>query len=77
MLEIYTREFCPNCDKIKLYLKSNEIKFVEKDVDYFKNKAKLVVRGFEELPVLNIDGVWSEFSNENDIILFIGENIGN
>jgi glutaredoxin len=63
---IYTREFCPNCDKVKDFLKTNNITFEEKDVDYFKNKAKLVVRGLKELPVLNYNNKWIEY--EDDII---------
>ena len=67
---IYTREFCPNCDDIKNYLKENNISFEEKDVDYFKNKAKLVVRGLKELPVLNYQNNWFEFNdNMKNIIM--------
>jgi glutaredoxin len=71
MLNIYTREFCPNCDKVKDYLKNKDIEYKELDVDYFKNKAKLVVRGFLELPVIENNGVWKEFSNTS-IENFIG-----
>lgn len=72
MLNIYTREFCPNCDKVKDYLKNKGIEYKELDVDYFKNKAKLVVRGFLELPVIENNGKWKEFSNIS-IEEFIGD----
>lgn len=61
---VYTREFCPNCDEIKCYLKKNKINFEERDVDFFKNKAKLVVRGLKELPVLNCGSKWIEFNDD-------------
>ena len=44
MITIYTREFCPNCEEIKEILKFKNINFEERDVDYFKNKAKIVVQ---------------------------------
>jgi glutaredoxin len=72
MIFIYTREFCPNCEEVKDVLKSRDLKFEEKDVDYFKNKAKIVVRGFKELPIINIKDEWKEFDNIDSIIEFIG-----
>ena len=72
MITIYTKEFCPNCDDVKEVLKKNNIKFEEKDVEYFKNKAKLIVRGFNELPVISSGDMWFEFDNIENILRKIG-----
>lgn len=73
-MKIFTRTFCPNCDMVKEEMKKLNIKFEEVDVDYFKNKAKLIVRGLKELPVLEHNENYIEFTNMEDLISFISKN---
>ena len=71
-MKIYTKKFCPNCDEIKEVLSNNNIKYEERDVDYFKNKAKLVVRGFKDLPVIENNNEWVEFTSLEETLNKIG-----
>ena len=74
MIIIYTRELCPNCDEVKEVLKSKGILFKEENVDYFKNKAKLVVRGLSELPVINTNNTWLQFESMEVVLEKLGLN---
>ena len=76
MINVFTRDFCPNCDDVKSKLKELNIAFVELDVDNFKNKAKLVVRGLKELPVLSHDNKYEEFSDIDSAVKFANNFLG-
>lgn len=75
-MKIFTREFCPNCDDVKSELNRLGIKYEELDVDFFKNKAKLVVRGLSELPVLAHDNEYIQFTNMEDVLSFANRYLG-
>lgn len=71
-MNIYTKEFCPNCEDLKEILTKKNIVYIEKDINNFKNKAKLVVRGFKDLPVIEINDKWFEFSELQHALEEIG-----
>lgn len=55
-IEVYTSDTCPNCVKLKEYLKRNDIKYIEynisKSSEYKKN---LIKEGFLSVPVMKIE----------------------
>lgn len=58
MLIIYTKEGCPWCDEVKVYLNKRGIEFEEKEVlanpEYFKEMVDK--SGQEKAPTLDLDG---------------------
>ena len=53
-LVVYTLECCPNCDKLKDYLKKNGIPYSERDLSTAESLTELRVNGIfvNEAPVL-------------------------
>lgn len=44
MVKVYTVEGCPYCDKVKKYLKSKDVKFVELDVEKNENARQACIK---------------------------------
>ena len=57
-IKVYGTEFCPNCQRIKDFLKENEIKFKYIDVGKDKEAAKKMIEttGQRGVPVIEING---------------------
>lgn len=53
-LIVYTLEYCPNCDKLKTYLKQKDCLFSERDLSSAESLTELRVNGVfvNEAPVL-------------------------
>lgn len=55
-VELYTSDTCPNCIKVKEFLKENNIEFEEynisKKIEY---KRKLISEGFLSVPVMKVE----------------------
>jgi glutaredoxin 3 len=74
-LKIYTTSQCPNCVKLKNWLKENDYKYEEINVDTnFKGKALLISKGFMGVPIVCIEKQRDSFykgGNLEEIIEFI------
>lgn len=56
-IEIYTSDTCPNCTKLKEFLKNNNIKYIEYNISKSsKYKKELIKEGFLSVPVMKIEG---------------------
>ena len=56
-VELYTSDTCPNCVKLKEYLKENKIEYIEYNISKsVKHKRDLIQEGFMSVPVMKIDG---------------------
>lgn len=54
-IEIYTSDTCPNCIKLKEFLKENNIEFMEYNISKsVKHKRDLIREGFMSVPVMKI-----------------------
>lgn len=53
-LVVYTLECCPNCDKLKAYLKKKGVRYSERDLSTAESLTELRVNGVfvNEAPVL-------------------------
>jgi glutaredoxin len=68
MIEIYTLPNCPNCKRLKEFCKNNNINFIERDVEKdFRAKARLVVEGFEYMPVISYEDSFYECRNLEEL----------
>jgi len=68
MIEIYTLPNCLNCKRLKEFCKNNNVDFIEKDVGKdFRAKARLVVEGFEYMPVIAYKGMFYECKNLEEL----------
>ena len=55
-IEMYTSDTCPNCTKLKEYLKQNNIEYVEYNISKSsEHKRNLIKEGFLSVPVMKID----------------------
>jgi glutaredoxin len=56
-LVIYTLEYCPNCDKLKIYLKKAGVSYSERDLSSAESLTELRLNGVfvNEAPVLQKD----------------------
>ena len=55
-IEMYTSDTCPNCTKLKEYLKQNNIEDVEYNISKSsEHKRNLIKEGFLSVPVMKID----------------------
>lgn len=58
MIKVYILTNCQRCEEIKKYMRKNNIKFSEIDVE--KNPralAKMTIEGIDKYPVLEMNGV--------------------
>ena len=63
-MKIYTTSKCPNCLDVKKYCDKHNIIYEEKNINIdFKSKAKLISKGLNLLPVIEIDNKFYEFSD--------------
>lgn len=55
---VYSSDFCPWCDKVKEFLKENNIEFEEKNVQQNPDYGKEMVEktGQNGVPVIDVDG---------------------
>lgn len=55
-IEVYTSDTCPNCVKLKEYLKRNDIKYIEYNISKSSEyKRNLIKEGFLSVPVMKIE----------------------
>lgn len=64
---IYTDEFCPRCKVLKTKLSNAGLEY--KEINEF-DEVDLERLGYEQLPVLNVDG---EFFDYKEAIEFVNE----
>ena len=59
-LTVYSLEFCPNCEILKEYLKSQGLRYIEKDLASREPLAELRIHGVfvREAPVLRKDNTF-------------------
>ena len=55
---VYSKDHCPYCVKLKAFLKENNVKYTEYNVEQDKSKAAEMVEktGQMGVPVIDIDG---------------------
>ena len=55
-IEMYTSDTCPNCVKLKEFLKKNNIEYIEYNISKSeKYRKELIKEGFLSVPVMKID----------------------
>ena len=55
-IEMYTSDTCPNCVKLKEFLKKNNIEYIEYNISKSeKYRNELIKEGFLSVPVMKID----------------------
>ena len=55
-IEMYTSDTCPNCVKLKEFLKKNNIEYTEYNISKSeKYRKELIKEGFLSVPVMKID----------------------
>ncbi len=59
-VQVYTLEFCPNCDLLKAYLKERGVRFTEEDMSSAGALTELRINGVfvSEAPVLRKGNVF-------------------
>lgn len=56
MIKIYTMQMCSDCVNLKEFCAEKNIKYEEMDIENnFKAKAKMIAKGLEVVPVLEIN----------------------
>jgi ribonucleoside-triphosphate reductase len=64
-ITVYTLPLCPNCKQIKKFCNENNISFSEINVNNdFKAKARLIVEGLTEMPIIQINRVFYQGDKE-------------
>tara|TARA_B100001971_G_C17665781_1_gene275053 strand:- start:223 stop:453 length:231 start_codon:yes stop_codon:yes gene_type:complete len=54
---VYSTKTCPWCIKVKEFLKTNKVSFIEKDVSNEKNAKEMFEKSKQRsVPVIDIDG---------------------
>ena len=54
---VYSTKTCPWCIKVKEFLKTNKVSFIEKDVSNEKNAKEMFEKSKQRsVPVIDVDG---------------------
>lgn len=57
MITVYSKDDCPQCEKVKMFLRNNEIAFDEIDVIKDEDALKYIKgKGYSQLPVTEVEG---------------------
>jgi len=56
-IEIYTASFCPHCQDAKMYMKVNNIKYIEHNLEKSKGaEKKFLALGGKKIPLIVVKG---------------------
>lgn len=69
-IKIYSLTNCPNCRKIKKYCTENNICFIECNINVdFKAKARILVEGLENFPIIQLGNEFLEYNYQQDNLI--------
>ena len=60
-IQVYTTQWCPDCWRAKRFLRENEVKFDEIDIEQDERAVQIVMKqngGKRRVPTFEIDGVF-------------------
>ena len=58
MIRVYVLPNCPKCEELKRYMRSKKVRFEEINIGKdSKALARMTMRGIDEFPTLEINGV--------------------
>ncbi len=70
---VYSTKTCPWCIKVKEFLKTNKVSFIEKDVSNEKNAKEMFEKSKQRsVPVIDIDGEIIVGSDESKLKKALG-----